>query len=81
MKPNKETQEFVSGLAHMIIRLQERNAVLSAWNLMVVVLLQNLQGIDLDLLTNKTLWVRRVALQFGAHIRWPSKETCRDDIQ
>ncbi|KAK7133957.1 hypothetical protein R3I94_015723 [Phoxinus phoxinus] len=71
MKPNKETQEFVFGLAHMIIRLQERNAVLSAWNLMVVVLLQNLQGIDLDLLTNKTLWVRRIALQFGAHIRWP----------
>ncbi|KAG1938404.1 dihydroxyacetone phosphate acyltransferase [Pimephales promelas] len=71
MKPNKETQEFVSGLAHMIIRLQERNAVLSAWNLMVMVLLQNLQGIDLDLLTNKTLWVRRIALQFGAHIRWP----------
>ncbi|XP_051729911.1 dihydroxyacetone phosphate acyltransferase isoform X1 [Ctenopharyngodon idella] len=71
MKPNKETQEFVSGLAHMIIRLQERNAVLSAWNLMAVVLLQNLQGIDLDLLTHKTLWLRRIALQFGAHIRWP----------
>ncbi|XP_067274222.1 dihydroxyacetone phosphate acyltransferase isoform X2 [Pseudorasbora parva] len=71
MKPNKETQEFVSGLAHMTIRLQERNAVLSAWNLMAVVLLQNLQGIDLDLLTHKTLWLRRIALQFGAHLRWP----------
>uniref|UniRef100_A0A671S0K5 Si:ch73-21k16.5 n=1 Tax=Sinocyclocheilus anshuiensis TaxID=1608454 RepID=A0A671S0K5_9TELE len=71
MKPSKETQEFVSGLAHMIIRLQERNVVLSAWNLMAVVLLQNLQGIDLDLLTHKTLWLRRLALRFGAHLRWP----------
>ncbi|XP_073672786.1 dihydroxyacetone phosphate acyltransferase-like [Garra rufa] len=70
-KPNKETQEFVSGLAHMIVRLQERNVVLSVWNLMAVVLLQNLQGIDLDLLTHKTLWLRRLALRFGAHLRWP----------
>uniref|UniRef100_A0A671P6S8 Dihydroxyacetone phosphate acyltransferase-like n=1 Tax=Sinocyclocheilus anshuiensis TaxID=1608454 RepID=A0A671P6S8_9TELE len=70
-KPSKEMQEFVSGLAHMIIRLQERNVVLSAWNLMAVVLLQNLQGIDLDLLTHKTLWLRRLALRFGAHLRWP----------
>lgn len=79
MKPSKETQEFVSGLAHMIIRLQERNVVLSAWNLMAVVLLQNLQGIDLDLLTHKTLWLRRLALRFGAHLRWPSKDVCRDE--
>uniref|UniRef100_A0A8C1AZV8 Glyceronephosphate O-acyltransferase 2 n=1 Tax=Cyprinus carpio carpio TaxID=630221 RepID=A0A8C1AZV8_CYPCA len=71
MKPSKETQEFVSGLAHMIIRLHERNVVLSAWNLMAVVLLQNLQGIDLDLLTHKTLGLRRLALRFGAHLRWP----------
>uniref|UniRef100_A0A8C2HR68 Si:ch73-21k16.5 n=1 Tax=Cyprinus carpio TaxID=7962 RepID=A0A8C2HR68_CYPCA len=71
MKPSKEMQEFVSGLAHTIIRLQERNVVLSAWNLMAVVLLQNLQGIDLDLLTQKTLWLRRVAQRFGAHLRWP----------
>ncbi|XP_052391271.1 dihydroxyacetone phosphate acyltransferase-like isoform X1 [Carassius gibelio] len=71
MKPSKEMQEFVSGLAHMIVRLQERNVVLSAWNLMAVVLLQNLQGIDLDLLTHKTLWLRRLALRCGAHLRWP----------
>uniref|UniRef100_A0A9R1SJX2 Glyceronephosphate O-acyltransferase 2 n=2 Tax=Cyprinus carpio TaxID=7962 RepID=A0A9R1SJX2_CYPCA len=71
MKPSKEMQEFVSGLAHTIIRLQERNVVLSAWNLMAVVLLQNLQGIDLDLLTQKTLWLRRLAQRFGAHLRWP----------
>uniref|UniRef100_A0A9J8AV73 Glyceronephosphate O-acyltransferase 2 n=1 Tax=Cyprinus carpio carpio TaxID=630221 RepID=A0A9J8AV73_CYPCA len=80
MKPSKETQEFVSGLAHMIIRLHERNVVLSAWNLMAVVLLQNLQGIDLDLLTHKTLGLRRLALRFGAHLRWPSKDLCRDDV-
>ncbi|XP_052441736.1 dihydroxyacetone phosphate acyltransferase isoform X1 [Carassius gibelio] len=71
MKPSKETQEFVSGLAHMIICLQERNVVLSAWNLMAVVLLQNLQGIDLDLLTHKTLWLKSLALRFGANLRWP----------
>lgn len=79
MKPSKEMQEFVSGLAHTIIRLQERNVVLSAWNLMAVVLLQNLQGIDLDLLTQKTLWLRRLAQRFGAHLRWPGKDVCRDD--
>uniref|UniRef100_A0A672RJG1 Dihydroxyacetone phosphate acyltransferase-like n=1 Tax=Sinocyclocheilus grahami TaxID=75366 RepID=A0A672RJG1_SINGR len=77
-KPSKEMQEFVSGLAHMIIRLQERNVILSAWNLMAVVLLQNLQGIDLDLLTHKTLWLRRLALRFGAHLRWPSKDNVSD---
>uniref|UniRef100_A0A671S0T2 Si:ch73-21k16.5 n=1 Tax=Sinocyclocheilus anshuiensis TaxID=1608454 RepID=A0A671S0T2_9TELE len=80
MKPSKETQEFVSGLAHMIIRLQERNVVLSAWNLMAVVLLQNLQGIDLDLLTHKTLWLRRLALRFGAHLRWPSKDVMSSSV-
>lgn len=71
MTPSEETQEFVSGLAHMIIRLQERNVVLSAWNLMAVVLLQNLQGIELNLLTHKTLWLRSLTLRFGAHLRWP----------
>lgn len=71
MKLNKETQDLVSGLAHMIIRLQERNAMLSVWNLMAVILLQNLQGIDLDLLTQKTLWLRRISLRFGARVRWP----------
>ncbi len=79
MTPSEETQEFVSGLAHMIIRLQERNVVLSAWNLMAVVLLQNLQGIELDLLTHKTLWLRSLTLRFGAHLRWPSKDVCRDE--
>lgn len=73
IKPNKETQEFVSGLAHTIVRLQERNVVLSPWNLMAVVLLQNLQGIDLDLLTHRTLWLRKLVLRFGAHLNWPSK--------
>ncbi|XP_051500293.1 dihydroxyacetone phosphate acyltransferase-like isoform X2 [Myxocyprinus asiaticus] len=71
MKANKQTQEFVSGLAHVIVRLQERNVVLSPWNLIAVILLQNLQGIDLDQLTHKTLWLRRLALQFGAHLNWP----------
>nr|XP_055042888.1 dihydroxyacetone phosphate acyltransferase-like [Misgurnus anguillicaudatus] len=70
--PNKTTQEFVSGVAHMMVRLQERNAVLSPWNLMAVVLLQNPQeGIDLDLLTQTTLWLRKLAVKFGAHLNWP----------
>ncbi|KAA0708276.1 Dihydroxyacetone phosphate acyltransferase [Triplophysa tibetana] len=71
VKPNKETQEFVSGLAHTVVRLQEKNVVLSPWNLMAVVLLQNLRGIDLDLLTHRTLWLRNLVSRFGAHLNWP----------
>ncbi|XP_051510413.1 dihydroxyacetone phosphate acyltransferase-like isoform X1 [Myxocyprinus asiaticus] len=71
MKPNKETQEFVSGLAHMMVRLQEKNVVQSPWNLMAFIVLQNLQGIDFNQLTHRTLWLKRLALRFGAHLNWP----------
>ncbi|KAL0967134.1 hypothetical protein UPYG_G00248200 [Umbra pygmaea] len=86
-RPSPETQVCVSWLAQQVIRVQERGMVLSPWSLIACLLLQHMQeshsgllavegleeGLALDLLTQETLWLKELALSFGAHLDWPKQ--------
>ncbi|XP_071775102.1 dihydroxyacetone phosphate acyltransferase isoform X1 [Centroberyx gerrardi] len=78
-KPAAEAQACVSWLAHLVVRVQEGGSVLSPWSLMACLLLQipttSLieDGLAWDQLTQKTLWLRKLALGFGAHLNWPGQ--------
>uniref|UniRef100_A0A3B3X220 Phospholipid/glycerol acyltransferase domain-containing protein n=1 Tax=Poecilia mexicana TaxID=48701 RepID=A0A3B3X220_9TELE len=78
-KPNAEAQACGSWLAHMIVRLQEEGALTSPWSLMACVLLQvptaalTEEGLLFHQLTERTLWLRKLALDFRAHLNWPEK--------
>lgn len=72
-KPSEEIQAFVSVVAHGMVRLQERDTVLSPWSLMALILLQNPEGLALVTLTQRTAWLRGLVLKFGAHLDWPGK--------
>lgn len=76
-KPNAEAHACTSWLAHLIVRIQEEGSLTSPWSLMACVLLQvpatalTEQGLLFDQLTEKTLWLRKLALDCGAHLSWP----------
>lgn len=70
-KPMEETQSFVNDTAYRIVRLQEDNMVLKPWVLMASLLLQNLEGLELSVLTEQTLWLRGLALSYAAFLDWP----------
>ncbi|KAJ8410264.1 hypothetical protein AAFF_G00202450 [Aldrovandia affinis] len=78
MKLSEGSQAFVNATAHTVVRLQEANMVLSSWSLMATILMQNLGGIDCDSLTQQTQWLRRLALDFGAHLDWPEQLSCSE---
>ncbi|XP_062405057.1 dihydroxyacetone phosphate acyltransferase-like [Sardina pilchardus] len=71
--PSEETQEFVSVVAHGVVRLQERGMIISPWSLMATILLQSPEGLGLDTLTQRTTWLRDIVLKFGAHLDWPAQ--------
>ncbi|XP_035650117.1 dihydroxyacetone phosphate acyltransferase [Oncorhynchus keta] len=70
-KPMEETQSFVNDTAYRIVRLQEDNMVLKPWVLMASLLLQNLEGLELSVLTEQTIWLRGLALSYAAFLDWP----------
>uniref|UniRef100_A0A8C7VBV1 Glyceronephosphate O-acyltransferase n=1 Tax=Oncorhynchus mykiss TaxID=8022 RepID=A0A8C7VBV1_ONCMY len=70
-KPMEETQSFVNDTAYRIVRLQEDNMVLKPWVLMASLLLQNLEGMELSVLTEQTVWLRGLALSYAAFLDWP----------
>ncbi|XP_064781361.1 dihydroxyacetone phosphate acyltransferase isoform X1 [Oncorhynchus masou masou] len=70
-KPMEETQSFVNDTAYRIVRLQEDNMVLKPWVLMASLLLQNLEGLELSVLTEQTVWLRGLALSYAAFLDWP----------
>ncbi|XP_027140390.1 dihydroxyacetone phosphate acyltransferase isoform X2 [Larimichthys crocea] len=78
-KPNAETQDCVNWLAHLMVRIQEEGSVVSPWSLMACLLLQtpitvlSQEGLLWHLLTEKTLWLRKLALDFGARLNWPGQ--------
>ncbi|KAM4632971.1 dihydroxyacetone phosphate acyltransferase [Polymixia lowei] len=78
-KHTAEAQSCVSWLAHLMVRAQEQGSILSPWSLMACVLLQNPsdtlveEGVAWDRLTRGTLWLRRLALGFGARLNWPGQ--------
>uniref|UniRef100_A0A1A7WZS9 Uncharacterized protein n=1 Tax=Iconisemion striatum TaxID=60296 RepID=A0A1A7WZS9_9TELE len=78
-KPGADVQACVSWLAHLMVRMQEEGSQISPWSLMACLLLQipvtvlTEQGLLWHQLTEKTLWLRRLALDFGAHLSWPEQ--------
>ncbi|KAJ8275149.1 hypothetical protein COCON_G00097740 [Conger conger] len=72
-KSSEETQSFVNDTAYMLVRRQEENMVLRPWVLIAAVLMQNLDGLDLELLTKQTVWLRGLAGAFGAFLDWPDQ--------
>ncbi|KAM9840136.1 dihydroxyacetone phosphate acyltransferase [Aulostomus maculatus] len=78
-KPSAETQACVSWLAHLMVRIQEEGSHTSPWSLMACVLLQapaavlTEEGLPWHQLTERTLWLRKLALDFGARLNWPGQ--------
>ncbi|KAM6992170.1 dihydroxyacetone phosphate acyltransferase [Tautogolabrus adspersus] len=78
-KPTAEAQACVSWLAHLVVRIQEEGSLISPWSLMACLLLQapttvlTEEGLLWHQLTEKTLWLRKLALDFGARLNWPEK--------
>ncbi|XP_034555106.1 dihydroxyacetone phosphate acyltransferase [Notolabrus celidotus] len=78
-KPTAEAQACVSWLAHLMVRIQEEGSVISPWSLMACLLLQaptavlSEEGLPWHQLTEKTLWLRKLALHFGARFNWPGE--------
>uniref|UniRef100_A0A8C7N8C8 Glyceronephosphate O-acyltransferase 2 n=1 Tax=Oncorhynchus kisutch TaxID=8019 RepID=A0A8C7N8C8_ONCKI len=78
-RPSVETQECVSWLAQQVIRVQEQSSILSPWSLMACLVLQDHQntdpGLSWELLTQRTLWLKGLAISFGARLDWPGRCT------
>ncbi|XP_026010376.1 dihydroxyacetone phosphate acyltransferase-like [Astatotilapia calliptera] len=77
-RPTAETQDCVNWLAHLIVRTQEEGSLISPWSLMACLLLQTPfttlteEGLQWHQLTEKTLWLRKLVLDFGARLNWPA---------
>ncbi|XP_033846661.1 dihydroxyacetone phosphate acyltransferase [Periophthalmus magnuspinnatus] len=74
-----DVQACVIWLAHLIVRIQEEGSYISPWSLMACVLLQcptstlTERGMVWSELKDRTLWLKKLALRFGAHLRWPEQ--------
>uniref|UniRef100_A0A673CK81 Si:ch73-21k16.5 n=1 Tax=Sphaeramia orbicularis TaxID=375764 RepID=A0A673CK81_9TELE len=77
--PSAEVQACVSWIAHLVVRLQEQGSFISPWSLMACLFLQapasalTEQGLPWQQLTEKTLWLKKLALSFGARLHWPGQ--------
>ncbi|XP_035534112.1 dihydroxyacetone phosphate acyltransferase [Morone saxatilis] len=84
--PSAEAQACVSWLAHLMVRIQEEGLLISPWSLMACMLLQTPttvlteEGLLWHQLTEKTLWLRKLALDFGARLNWPGQVPDSDVI-
>ncbi|XP_071335118.1 dihydroxyacetone phosphate acyltransferase [Trachinotus anak] len=78
-KPTAEAQACVSWLAHLMVRVQEEGCLISPWSLMACLLLQapitvlTEEGLLWQQLTEKTLWLRKLALDYRARLNWPGQ--------
>uniref|UniRef100_A0A3B3Z882 Phospholipid/glycerol acyltransferase domain-containing protein n=1 Tax=Periophthalmus magnuspinnatus TaxID=409849 RepID=A0A3B3Z882_9GOBI len=76
-------QVKTSYLKHLVtltvFRIQEEGSYISPWSLMACVLLQcptstlTERGMVWSELKDRTLWLKKLALRFGAHLRWPEQ--------
>lgn len=79
LQPSAEAQACVSWLAHLVVRLQEQGSLISPWSLMSCLLLQapsaalTEKGLPWQRVAEETLWLRKLALDFGAHLNWPGR--------
>uniref|UniRef100_A0A4W6ELV8 Glyceronephosphate O-acyltransferase 2 n=1 Tax=Lates calcarifer TaxID=8187 RepID=A0A4W6ELV8_LATCA len=68
-------------LAHLMVRIQEEGSLISPWSLMACLLLQapitvlTEEGLLWQQLTEKTLWLRKLALDYGARLNWSAPDS------
>ncbi|KAL6095701.1 gnpat [Pungitius sinensis] len=81
-KPSGEVLACVSWLAYLMVRTQEEGVLISPWSLMACLLLQTPvlteDGLPWHQLAEKTLWLKKLVLDFGAHMNWPGKVPDQD---
>ncbi|XP_040919744.1 dihydroxyacetone phosphate acyltransferase [Toxotes jaculatrix] len=83
-KPTAEAQACVNWLAHLMVRTQEEGSLISPWSLMACVLLQapitvlTEEGLLWHQLTEKTLWLRKLVLDYGSRLNWPGRAADAD---
>ncbi|XP_008844025.1 dihydroxyacetone phosphate acyltransferase isoform X2 [Nannospalax galili] len=80
-KQSEAVHTFVTEVAYRIQFLQIENLVLSPWILIVAVLLQNELSMDLDLLVEKTLWLKGLTQVFGGFLLWPDNQLPEEVVQ
>ncbi|KAK7906909.1 hypothetical protein WMY93_015521 [Mugilogobius chulae] len=82
--PSTDVQACVNWLAHHIVRIQEEGSCISPWSLMACVLIQCPistlieRGMTWSKLKDRTLWLKKLALQFGARLHWPEHMSDQD---
>uniref|UniRef100_A0A8C6TWY9 Si:ch73-21k16.5 n=1 Tax=Neogobius melanostomus TaxID=47308 RepID=A0A8C6TWY9_9GOBI len=82
--PSADIQSCVNWLAHLVVRIQEEGSCISPWSLMACVLLQcpastlTERGMEWGELKERTLWLKKLALRFGAHLNWPDQVPDQD---
>uniref|UniRef100_A0A3P9CDR7 Dihydroxyacetone phosphate acyltransferase n=1 Tax=Maylandia zebra TaxID=106582 RepID=A0A3P9CDR7_9CICH len=78
-RPSTEIQDCVNWVAHLIVRTQEEGSLISPWSLMACLLLQapittlTEEGLQWHGLTEKTLWLRKLVLDFRGRLNWPGE--------
>ncbi|XP_056672128.1 dihydroxyacetone phosphate acyltransferase isoform X2 [Monodelphis domestica] len=70
-KPSEDMHAFVIDVAYKLELLQIENMALTPWILVATILLQNLQGMDFDVLVEKTIWLKGLTQAFGGFLIWP----------
>ncbi|XP_043919619.1 dihydroxyacetone phosphate acyltransferase [Protopterus annectens] len=70
-KSGDDVHHFVNEVAHKVLLFQLENMVFSPWTLIATVLLQSLPSIELSVLTEKVLWLKRLVQSFGGFVDWP----------
>lgn len=82
--PSADVRACVNWLAHLIVTIQEKDSFISPWSLMACQLLQlpartlREKGMEWLQLTEKTLWLKKLALSFGARLHWPEQVSDTD---
>ncbi|XP_029966607.1 dihydroxyacetone phosphate acyltransferase-like [Salarias fasciatus] len=84
--PTAQEQACVSWIAHRVVRLQEQGSLLGPWPLMACLLLRapaavlTGEGLPWRQLREETLWLRRLALDFGALLKFPEPSPGFDEM-
>lgn len=82
--PSADIQACVNWLARLMVRKQEDGSCISPWSLMACVLLQcptstlTDRGVEWRELKERTLWLKKLALRFGARLHWPEQVSDQD---
>uniref|UniRef100_H3B949 Glyceronephosphate O-acyltransferase n=1 Tax=Latimeria chalumnae TaxID=7897 RepID=H3B949_LATCH len=70
-RPTEDVQVFVDEVGYKMVLLQLENIVIGPFALVATILLQDLSGVHLSSLAEKTLWLKQLTQSFGGFVKWP----------